>query len=514
MPGPENTEQEKLRFVAALPVGASDEGCEILARILGCCPRSQLMVLAGAEGNLSVLETYMERQGVDVGRLCRQGQFPLSVPGAAENLVYLHPWNGAEHVLRKAMSEGAAVVVLEAGGPAAAFAQGLGLPLMPGAEAFVEWGVRLGWSAQARLELAERVRTLMGLPSALPPVWVNMARHGGGLRRMCTRGLDLDGQLGIYYGRHRGGWTFATNILEPLNNPYAPYFESFVERRFNWGDWLGEKRGPILKAWFGIIHVPLSFPTWFSQANGFLAIREGTRWKQSLPYCKGLFTLSQWHKEQFAEIQRQYAEVDPELARLPVEVLRHPAEAVDLQWSPEAFLENPQPSLVQAGITYRNLHAVQNIPTHLHKIILQGGHVPTFVDLYEQEHAWLLEQGTETAPLTADIELRSFLEDGDYDELLSKNIIVCQYYTASASNTVVECMARNTPLLINPLPPVVEYLGPDYPLYFTTYAEAAEKVGQPDLVLQTHRYLKNMNKEFLSPQYFVNSILESKIYSL
>ena len=39
-------------------------------------------------------------------------------------------------------------------------------------------------------------------------------------------------------------------------------------------------------------------------------------------------------------------------------------------------------------------------------------------------------------------------------------------YTCSASNSIIESIARATPILVNPIPPAIEYLGPEYPFYF------------------------------------------------
>ena len=36
---------------------------------------------------------------------------------------------------------------------------------------------------------------------------------------------------------------------------------------------------------------------------------------------------------------------------------------------------------------------------------------------------------------------------------------------ASANNAVIDCIARATPLLVNPHPAVIEYFGADYPTY-------------------------------------------------
>ena len=59
------------------------------------------------------------------------------------------------------------------------------------------------------------------------------------------------------------------------------------------------------------------------------------------------------------------------------------------------------------------------------------------------------------------------LSNEDYDELLSENIVFLNLVDASAVNTVIECIMRNTPILVNRHPAVVEMLGERYPLYYT-----------------------------------------------
>ena len=54
----------------------------------------------------------------------------------------------------------------------------------------------------------------------------------------------------------------------------------------------------------------------------------------------------------------------------------------------------------------------------------------------------------------------------EYDQLLEKNIVFIELIDASANNTILECIVRNTPIIVNKIEPVVEYLGDDYPLYF------------------------------------------------
>jgi hypothetical protein len=101
----------------------------------------------------------------------------------------------------------------------------------------------------------------------------------------------------------------------------------------------------------------------------------------------------------------------------------------------------------------------------------------------------LLSKGTFSDKMYESVQTLGYVSDHDYDRLLSENVVFLSLYDASASNAVVECMARNTPILINPLPAIVEYLGQEYPFYFTSLEEAAEKLTDLDLIRRAHTYL-------------------------
>jgi hypothetical protein len=84
---------------------------------------------------------------------------------------------------------------------------------------------------------------------------------------------------------------------------------------------------------------------------------------------------------------------------------------------------------------------------------------------------------------------------------------------ATANNTVVECIVRHTPILVNPLPAVVEYLGTEYPFYFDSLPEAARKAEDNGCVRAAHQYLAEMPKRQFSGEYFRNALGESELYS-
>ena len=100
--------------------------------------------------------------------------------------------------------------------------------------------------------------------------------------------------------------------------------------------------------------------------------------------------------------------------------------------------------------------------------------------------------------------VRNFKE---YDELLEKNIAFIDLYDSAANNTVLECIVRNTPLIVNRTPGVVEYLGEDYPLYFDNLEEV-DSLLDLEKLKSGHEYLKNMYKEDITMEHFFDKFIK------
>jgi len=66
--------------------------------------------------------------------------------------------------------------------------------------------------------------------------------------------------------------------------------------------------------------------------------------------------------------------------------------------------------------------------------------------------------------------------------------------------------------IIEYLPDIVEYLGEGYPLYYNSIKEASLIIENENLIKKGHEYLKEMNKQKFKIDYFIKSILNSKIY--
>jgi hypothetical protein len=100
-----------------------------------------------------------------------------------------------------------------------------------------------------------------------------------------------------------------------------------------------------------------------------------------------------------------------------------------------------------------------------------------------------------------------YLDNDSYDILMTENIIFINLVDASAVNTVIECIVRSTPIIVNKHPAVVELLGENYPLYFNNedlYIEINNLLSNDKLIRNAHNYLKRMDKKFFHINTFVN----------
>jgi hypothetical protein len=92
--------------------------------------------------------------------------------------------------------------------------------------------------------------------------------------------------------------------------------------------------------------------------------------------------------------------------------------------------------------------------------------------------------------------------------------VLCLLYGSAANNAVIECIARATPIIINPLPSVVEYLGADYPLYATNAVEAGILLLDTEVIKLAHEALIRRRSEIdLSYDGFKNSFASSDFYT-
>jgi hypothetical protein len=98
-----------------------------------------------------------------------------------------------------------------------------------------------------------------------------------------------------------------------------------------------------------------------------------------------------------------------------------------------------------------------------------------------------------------------------YDRLLTNNILFIHLVDCSTANTILEAIVRNTPILVNRHPAVVELLGAKYPLYYDSVdaspfiinAQIHALLSNPNAIFEASRYLSSLDKSVFSISHFV-----------
>ena len=106
------------------------------------------------------------------------------------------------------------------------------------------------------------------------------------------------------------------------------------------------------------------------------------------------------------------------------------------------------------GTFYRDTRAIYKLEARLSKLRILDLTKPWIKN-------WDQTIGANIGPkiIRTDVIHLNRVANNEYDRILSSSIILSSYLAASASNVIVECIARNTPLITNRVPPIEEYLG-------------------------------------------------------
>ena len=144
------------------------------------------------------------------------------------------------------------------------------------------------------------------------------------------------------------------------------------------------------------------------------------------------------------------------------------------------------------------LELAQKRASEIAEMANAGDPVSSSVNLRLQEH---LEQAVQQA---------AQLDDEAWELVFARNLLLMHYYGLCTPSLLQASVAHHTPMLVNPVPAVVDYLGEDYPLYYSFYQEAAEKAADLDLVVSAHQYLARLSREEQSgPERLWHSLWES-----
>lgn len=293
------------------------------------------------------------------------------------------------------------------------------------------------------------------------------------------------------YSNHRAAWYYTAKILnQNFHNNRIDDLQKIncileLDANYVWG----AENQPIQynEPWIGFIHLPTEIPQFIINILGLRSIeKQISIYKSQQELCKGLICLSTFHAQHLKNIFKK------ENINIPVFCLKHPTIIPPNEdcWSLKKFINNENKKIIQIGWFLRKVFSIYLLPESSKFIksilppILKNKEV--FYDIMEKQKIEVIENGFK---IYKNVIKLDNLNNKDYDKLLSNNIVFIEFYVSSANNTIIECIARGTPILINKHPSVFEYLGENYCLYYETYNEAINKAENYFLLNRAHYQL-------------------------
>lgn len=272
------------------------------------------------------------------------------------------------------------------------------------------------------------------------------------------------------WSHHHSGWPFCVNSLRKNfhdENGVLLYTNGVLQE-------IIQNKKTHHKDWIGFIHATPDERFENDLKNNPYCL-------ESLKNCKGLFALSKY-VENF--IKTNTKNIITDTIFLAVECPR-------FYFNFESYKKNKNKKIIMAGHWLRDFDFFYHLNGQNHqKFILQ---------CTNQKHP-------------KEISCIPYLEPDDFEKIFIDNIMFLCLKDASANNFVIECIVRNTPILINELPATKEYLGKEYPLFYKNTKEAESKMQDLDLIKKSHEYLLNLNKQPFTEDGFIKNFYSSKIY--
>jgi hypothetical protein len=284
---------------------------------------------------------------------------------------------------------------------------------------------------------------------------------------------------------HRSGWPYVLRSLKRhIDSSSAVILDDYIERTFLFAQHqhLGIRH---TNAWVGVCHHPPDIPDWYDH-RGLRNLDDNARWQASFPSLKLVVTFSENSTRWVVENWRK-----------PCVTLRHPTVVPALKWSITRYKQNRNKRLIQVGSFLRNTHAIYQVqvpPDFLKTRIVQSAE-------------WIVNAHQKCGiafgqrPYVGCVDELPRVEGREFDRLLSENIVFVELISAVANNTIVECIARNTPIVVNRLDGPEYYLGKGYPLFYDDITDVASLLNEQNIVA-AHRHLKKLDKSWISGRAF------------
>jgi hypothetical protein len=293
----------------------------------------------------------------------------------------------------------------------------------------------------------------------------------------------------LFEGTHRYGWPMVWRHLAEVASGEGLLLDDFVDATYSYKP----KQKPHVVPWVGIFHHPVEIES---------PLREDQKWplekmllsrefQQARHKLRGAIALSQ----SVATFLRDWLDV-------PVFLIKHPTTTDVPQW------HKTNKTLWQTGWFLRDTQYMQHAKHPLGWGLMRS--VPTNV--------WDVERCHDLALIRYQLGIRKCnaipidvprISNTKYDDMLTQCVVYSKLFGAAANNVIIDCMARNTPIVVNRLPDVEFYLGPDYPLYLDNWEYCVEQMNYSAcelLAYDAHNYLRSLDKSWMVTATFAHEV--------
>jgi len=278
-------------------------------------------------------------------------------------------------------------------------------------------------------------------------------------------------------------------LVEGMERAWAPWSETTCDG-VPWS---------LTRPWVGILHYMADVPSHMRlQAAGAVVYNA----KDSLPHCRGLIVLSEACRSELQPLLRRLG------LEVPVYAIKHPIGHMPRKFNINDFkAARDRRRVIQLGLQYRKVSTIYQLKTSLPKMWLPGN-LRAARGFATDE--WAMEFST---PLpAADVAVVRTSTNEEYDDLLLRNIVIVPLWTASANNSILECIAMNIPAFITRLPATEEYLGKDYPLFYEDLSEIETIMNNEELLYsrleEATMYLSQLDKTPFTYKTFCSDLLK------
>jgi hypothetical protein len=346
---------------------------------------------------------------------------------------------------------------------------------------------------------------------------------------------------------HRSGWKYVTNHIANLDakrfgKQSQLILDTYIDRTFHWGmdSLVAAKLLPYKSAWAGFLHH--TFDISHSVHNN-VELFKNEVFQESLQFCKCIFVMSEYLAEQVRDALESVGH-----PHVQVHVIYHPTESVPQNrlFTMSRFMKNTDRKVVQIGAWLRNPYSIFHLalPEHMNRLsiskaALKGRHMEGYY-ITDEQYQTLLKclfnnvvpqspihacDGYEYPCITTknkhmyglakvvqanylSVELLKNLDNDSYDALLTQHIVFLDLVDCSAANTVIECVVRNTIIIVNRHPAVEEVLGVSYPGFYRSIHEATSILCSPKTLLACYKHIAHLDKSQLDIETFMIKLVQ------